>query len=163
MRTGGGCYRRVASFDDRVDAGGFGVRGKDGVDKGVEVSVGLNVGRDEEVGFVGHMGEDEGGGDFGVASWSERVSRHRWSMELGRLRIPDANSKDGSCLMRLPSAEGPTAKVPGAPAIFRAVFALSRVAASAARRHATPCPAHPAKAVKFWKVCSSVPLRSNAN
>ena len=60
----GGLGGRVAGFDGGIDAARFGVGGEDGVDIGGEFGVGLDVRGKEEVGFVGDVGEDEGGGEF---------------------------------------------------------------------------------------------------
>ena len=65
--------RWVTGFDGGVDAGGFGIGGKDCVDEGVEVGICVDVGWDKEVGFIGDVGEDEGGDAFVVVScwyWS---------------------------------------------------------------------------------------------
>lgn len=61
---GAGTDGWVAGFDCSVDAGGFSVRGKLGVEEGGEIGVGFDVEGCEEVGFVGDMGKDQGGDAF---------------------------------------------------------------------------------------------------
>ena len=60
----------VAGFDGGVDATGFGVGWEDGGDEVGKLGVCLNVWRNEKVGFVGDMGEDEGGSNLGVVTYS---------------------------------------------------------------------------------------------
>lgn len=66
-------YGRVVGFDYFVDAGGAGVEGQCKFGKGVEVGVCFRVEGDEEIGFVGDVGEDEGGRAFPVIPWCSIV------------------------------------------------------------------------------------------